>query len=632
MCQPGSPDSLLATPPRPEMAANITTPLLNPGARAPLNPTYKPTFKPLNPGQPISSSRCPCPVSVHPSNAPPAVLKRDGTKWSAEPGDLPEASWTGPGIKPRAIRAVLAPYLGLLGLSAPSFRIKEFQHGNWNKLYSIGDARHPDKYLFRVTMPVMPWYKTEAEVATMHFVRLHTRIPVPRVVIFDSSPDNAVGFEWLVMEKMPGTPYEKIEQRMDAVQKCRLAEQLADWLDELGQLEFKGIGSIYFDYYGIEAGLCQVPQSFRFGPPVLQCLLGDWRLEYEYPRQAYSTIRDFTNALIRVWDAELKDTRHSVRADLDEAKTQLDDLLESREESHFSLISGLRLLFGRRHGRVSSALQEAIDDAQSRVDYYRAELSSYRERVVDMEATRFSVVDKDDIASARSSLRKVIQAWKNHIENDREPVTSIIEHWDIDTQNILVDEHGVAVALLDWEQIHTAPHLHACFFPRLMSEDCGCCSTSASEYSHSSWQASPDCRTDDEDGIPRRRAKLPLRLRAVARDYLSKALPMCALGCLGGGRSVESYSESRSSRSASAEEGPSHRALMRDAFRRRLESLDSPWLDIQRVQGDESLAHVANIVDILQGPDITEINGVDMRGVATCDGSCRNRERWVEGN
>jgi aminoglycoside phosphotransferase len=65
----------------------------------------------------------------------------------------------------------------------------------------------------RVSLPVDPRYKTESEVATTEFVRQKTSLPVPRIIAFDSH-ENELGFEWILMDMMPGLTLRKRWRKM----------------------------------------------------------------------------------------------------------------------------------------------------------------------------------------------------------------------------------------------------------------------------------------------------------------------------------------------------------------------------------------------------------------------------------
>ncbi|KAH7259208.1 uncharacterized protein BKA55DRAFT_562211 [Fusarium redolens] len=52
----------------------------------------------------------------------------------------------------------------------------------------------------RVSLPVDPKHKTAGEVATLKWLSQHSTMPVPRVIAFDDTRDNQIGFEWILME------------------------------------------------------------------------------------------------------------------------------------------------------------------------------------------------------------------------------------------------------------------------------------------------------------------------------------------------------------------------------------------------------------------------------------------------
>ena len=54
----------------------------------------------------------------------------------------------------------------------------------------------------RVARRFMPRLKTESEIATMHYLRERTAIPVPEVYHYDSNPYNRLGGEYILMSKV----------------------------------------------------------------------------------------------------------------------------------------------------------------------------------------------------------------------------------------------------------------------------------------------------------------------------------------------------------------------------------------------------------------------------------------------
>lgn len=86
----------------------------------------------------------------------------------------------------------------------PSITVNFFAQGSFNKNYEIVVSNQKDKFLFRVTLPVDPFFKSESEVATLAFLRQKTSIPVPEVVAWSSTSDNALSYEWTLLKKVEG--------------------------------------------------------------------------------------------------------------------------------------------------------------------------------------------------------------------------------------------------------------------------------------------------------------------------------------------------------------------------------------------------------------------------------------------
>lgn len=76
--------------------------------------------------------------------------------------------------------------------------------GALNKLYDV--SIDGDAFILRVSLPVDPGFKIMSEVATMDWVRRITSLSIPKAIAYQSSRDNPIGFEWILMTKMPGKP------------------------------------------------------------------------------------------------------------------------------------------------------------------------------------------------------------------------------------------------------------------------------------------------------------------------------------------------------------------------------------------------------------------------------------------
>lgn len=162
---------------------------------------------------------------------------QSGLQWrSSLWGFKPE--WT---IEPRVdiIERIVRQKLGQL----ESCRVEFFGQGAFNKLYTvrcdIGD------YMMRISLPVDPRYKTLSEVATLDFVWQHTEIPVPMVIAFDASNENDLGFEWMLMEMMPGVPLADVWWTISWSAKQTLAKRLALFTAQLFRKKFTSLGNLY---------------------------------------------------------------------------------------------------------------------------------------------------------------------------------------------------------------------------------------------------------------------------------------------------------------------------------------------------------------------------------------------------
>ena len=121
-----------------------------------------------------------------------------------------------------------------------------FTEGGFNKLYDISYPGHHTSYLFRVTLPIEPYYKTESEVATIAYLRANTSIPVPQVIAWDSDRRNELHFEWILMAKIDGVPLIDVWRKVPWEKKLELTGTIAGMVKQLRDCKFNCIGGLYF--------------------------------------------------------------------------------------------------------------------------------------------------------------------------------------------------------------------------------------------------------------------------------------------------------------------------------------------------------------------------------------------------
>jgi len=180
---------------------------------------------------------------------------RDGLIWDHTGLDL-EPRWPRePSI--HAIRAVCRRVLGIrTPLPSPEL-VDGFGHpiapvvadpavhlhttGAYNKLYLIeSPSKGGQRYMMRVSLPVDPGNKTRGEVATLRLVRKrvsgHNIIPVPAVVDYDDTTKNEIGFEWVLMQLLPGRPAYYRWRNMTMPQKEDLVRRVAEFQAKLARV------------------------------------------------------------------------------------------------------------------------------------------------------------------------------------------------------------------------------------------------------------------------------------------------------------------------------------------------------------------------------------------------------------
>lgn len=201
--------------------------------------------------------------------------------------------------------------------------------GAFNRLYLIVCANQ--SLLMRVTLPVSPRYKTRGEVATLRWVREHTDIPVPKVIAFEDSNDNVIGFEWILMELMPGTQAYRRWRTMSMEQKSAIAKRMAEFQAQLSCYDlpdslFRKIGTL-----DMEDSHEDIVTTTRVTPGKLishEFFMGD-RLKYDVPRGPFRSSHEWLSSEIRL--IMLKQTEAFENAEDDDDREDAAEILSSAQ-------------------------------------------------------------------------------------------------------------------------------------------------------------------------------------------------------------------------------------------------------------------------------------------------------------
>lgn len=279
-----------------------------------------------------------------------------------------------------------------------------YESGTFNKLYLIACA--DESFLMRVTLPVSPRYKTRGEVATLHWVREHTNIPVPKVIAFEDSSDNEIGFEWILMELMPGTPAYRRWRTMSLEQKSGIARSVAEYQVQLSlpsapNPPFRRIGTLYLD---TEEPRTEVPTTVTPGKITSNEFFIRDRINYDVPRGPFRSSRDWLTSGIRLIILEQT-------AALEKAEDDAD-----REDAEETLVAARKLL-----SLLPKIFPEDGQDAEVATALYHDDLSLHN-ILVNEEGEITAIVDWECVSAMPMWLTTKLPTFLLGEDREEEPI------------------------------------------------------------------------------------------------------------------------------------------------------------------------------------------------------------------
>ncbi|KAL0943135.1 uncharacterized protein CTRU02_201021 [Colletotrichum truncatum] len=434
-------------------------------------------------------------------------LKWIRTMWGLEPRWSVE-------LDEDAIKETVQAALHLTGI----FDIEFLAKGVFNRLYTLKSA---DKELVaRVTLPIDPKWKTLSEVATMQWVTQNTSLPVPRVLAYNAVRSNPIGFEWIVMDKVPGKPWADIWQSISFGAKTKIVCQVALFCSNTFQKQMTGIGSLFKHTDELKFTSTQLNKTWS---PSASLLEESSPLDSSHDREpddiesctsstfhlgrtvSTSFITRATHANVsygpfatgRDWlcarlDVAERDCRHRLAIvkrcalktenEQQEQPKHMQTVTKTIREDHNDENTDRESDQPEQinQGCVEDDIDEVAKCFQVSID--QGSLSIIEGQVIaeDEDPELGSESDKDeddeeeDLEDLENSLL-IIAKLRNQLDNffpkaqpDSSPEPSMIFHDDLSRHNILIDENGLLSAVVDWECVSTLPLSIACQYPSFL--------------------------------------------------------------------------------------------------------------------------------------------------------------------
>jgi len=406
------------------------------------------------------------PVCVSDDGPPsdPLARQKGIITWAPDSADQWTPFWVeDPDLE--LIKEMISPYVHLCGLSGSNITVKFLAEGVWNKVYTVSCLDRvtgtEQQCILRLPLPVDPWYKVQTEVATMEYVRLRTSIPVPKVYAFDSSSNNKLRLEWILMEKISGKTYDEVDDSLDFAAHKRLHLTVADWVDQLARLTFDQIGSLY----------CRWDQpspdysDFHLGPVSYSAFFPDFRPQYKVFRGPFETLAEFYRAIIRVNLLEVLDEHQKNRTLYWKSQHE-----SSEDENKPKQAEAEGRELSQQHSANTGSNEIDHNDELTGDNQCKGieMVESVHEEEDEPMVSLYSEEDLKEIPKFCARLEDTIDLIKSKELSGQ--ARTFLEHWDISYENIMVDDAGNPLALIDWEQIVAGPFALATKYPPLIEE------------------------------------------------------------------------------------------------------------------------------------------------------------------
>ena len=146
--------------------------------------------------------------------------------------------------------------------------VKKIAEGGFNKVFLLTtDVGH--EVIARIPTPIAgpPHYTTASEVATIDFLRTVLGLPVPKILDYSSSPENSVGAEYIIMERVDGESLWSRWLSLTTEEVKHVMTQIAEMEHRIFSFPFPAYGSLYHRRdLNDESQIALQVEDFSIGP------------------------------------------------------------------------------------------------------------------------------------------------------------------------------------------------------------------------------------------------------------------------------------------------------------------------------------------------------------------------------
>ncbi|GKT49842.1 uncharacterized protein ColSpa_10023 [Colletotrichum spaethianum] len=350
--------------------------------------------------------------------------------------------------------------------------------GAFNKLYIVKSTEN--EVVARITLPVEPKWKTLSEVATVQWVHQNTSLPVPEILGFSSDRANPVGFEWIIMTKVPGRPWADVWREVPFAAKEQLIRRIALFCSDAFSHQMHGIGNLFPNSTPTQNSSHPEPKpeerAFETnrpfdetGPPSQK------RLDTGDSPNRDLGLTDAATPSITGFTVQRMVTTDFIGIDIDPKvprgpfATSSEWLTARLDLTEFDCKSRLSRVLESSSVDVSETTNNrtaAINEVGTLGEGEDIERNSENEDSADNGDEDDDPEDPEDLENTLNIIMKLRAQLPNFFPPggpDKEP--SVIFHDDMNRHNILVNEAGALTAVVDWDCVSALPLYAACQYP-----------------------------------------------------------------------------------------------------------------------------------------------------------------------